>query len=136
MRDLWAYQLAISPLPPVPDDELKPIPVDEDSQVDLVGVDEEEKEEGIEDDKSDRSSPDPEDAKEEGNEDDDDSELLRRLSEDGDSDKDNEEEGDTGAGDTRKLGRKRRLVISDTVVTLLLALWVLRYPIMNVDLER
>ncbi|ORY24983.1 hypothetical protein BCR39DRAFT_545473 [Naematelia encephala] len=136
VRDLWAYQLAITPLPPVPS------PATSRSTTPLFNaharpVDDTEKtDEKDGDDKSDASASSQ---SSKGDEVDIDPEILAEISEG--SSEDDLQQVDRGDQRTSehikdaKWRRRRRLRISDTIVTLVLALWVLRIPVMNVDIE-
>jgi RNA polymerase I-specific transcription initiation factor RRN7 len=122
VRELWAYQLAISPLPSTPDVErssTSPIPLDPEEKEDDKG------EEDAETESSGSSSAVDLEA-----------ELLSGLSDGSKGDEEDLQDMD-GAGlgkrDVR-WRRKRRLRISDVVVTLVLGLWVLRMPILLVDI--
>lgn len=126
VRDVWAYQLAISPLPPVPSDEsLKdalqiepPLRPEDDDKSDDPG-------DGAAD--SDYSSSKGE------SELDIDSEILTELSDGTDGEAGSSFSPVMQRRDTR-WRRRRRLRISDTIVTLVLGLWISRIPVMNVDI--
>lgn len=80
------------------------------------------------------SEEEEEDEREEGP--DVDPEIIERLEE-----SDKEEEVNQSNMDDKKKGdtrwkRKRRLRISDTITTLVVALWIIRVPIMGLDIER
>jgi RNA polymerase I-specific transcription initiation factor RRN7 len=63
-----------------------------------------------------------------------DPDLLAELSDLSDDSEMNEvDTRETGSGPKWK--RRRRLRVSDTLVTLILGLWILRVPIMGVDIE-
>jgi RNA polymerase I-specific transcription initiation factor RRN7 len=63
-----------------------------------------------------------------------DPDLLAELSDVSDDSEMNEvDTRETGSGPKWK--RRRRLRVSDTLVTLILGLWTLRVPIMGVDIE-
>jgi len=85
-----------------------------------------------EDDKGESSDSDEGDQteKEEGV----DPDLLAELSDVSDDSEMNEvDTRETGSGPKWK--RRRRLRVSDTLVTLILGLWTLRVPIMGIDIE-
>ena len=85
-----------------------------------------------EDDKGDSSDSEEGDQteKEEGV----DPDLLAELSDVSDDSEMNEvDTRETGSGPKWK--RRRRLRVSDTLVTLILGLWTLRVPIMGIDIE-
>lgn len=95
---------------------------------------------GKEDDKGDESSSDEDEGgvqteKEEAALD---PELLAELSDL--SDQSDQEDREDARGAQSESGprwkRRRRLRVSDTLVTLILGCWILRVPVMNVDLER
>jgi len=63
-----------------------------------------------------------------------DPDLLAELSDvSDDSDMNEVDTRETGSGPKWK--RRRRLRVSDTLVTLILGLWTLRVPIMGIDIE-
>lgn len=145
-RDLWAYQLAISPLPEVPDytsavagEAGRSADAHHDSFDRQEEKDNEEPDSDDDDDKMDaKSSKSSASSKNEdildGNID---PELLAEMSE---RSTDSEAERRTGGLQGSKRGeaswkRKQRLRASDTIVTLITALWVLRVPFMLVDIE-
>jgi len=65
-----------------------------------------------------------------------DSDILNEISEGSSSDISVNHVGESEIlrGDTR-WRRKRRLKVSDTVTTLVMALWILRFPVLNIDIE-
>jgi len=107
-----------------------PMSVDEPSTGRNTGT--EDAEEKDDDDKGDSSDSEGGDQteKEEGV----DPDILAELSDLSDDSEMNEvDTRETGSGPKWK--RRRRLRVSDTLVTLILGLWTLRVPIMGVDLE-
>ncbi|WRT67298.1 uncharacterized protein IL334_004266 [Kwoniella shivajii] len=155
VRDLWACQLSLSSLPPLPDSSMhsrpsspSPPPVTtkhgQSSQLDIETVD---SHSGSENEKYDSVS---ESGKEEGSESesdretdiDVDPEILEQIE---GSDKEEERLHDvddaennhtmTGGKDKWKTRRKKKLKISDTVITVVMGLWILRIPIIGVDIE-
>lgn len=65
-----------------------------------------------------------------------DPDLLAELSDvSEDSDLNEVEPREMGSGTGPKWKRRRRLNVSDTLVTLILGLWTMRVPIMGVDIE-
>jgi RNA polymerase I-specific transcription initiation factor RRN7 len=114
------------------------IPADEDisSRRAETGTEGPEEEKTNDDDKADSSSDSEggdQTEKEEGEGPD--ADLLAELS-------DLSELSDLDDGDTGNIGKKgpkwkrrRRLRVSDTLVTLIIGLWILRVPVMNVDIE-
>ena len=136
MRDLWAYQLAIVPLPPRPDPSSHP-------EIDnLLNIgddkpdgksDEKAGSEDEETDDEDNGPPSP------GTTDSDepqiDPDILAEIS--NTSVETNTPRTPTsGQRSDTKWRRKRRLRVSDTIAVLVIALWVLRVPVMNVKIER
>ena len=132
VRELWAYQLAISPLPSPPGSsssrDTSIIPPDEEKTDDNV----DDKHDEIDDD-SDSSSDADEMDKEDAVLDDD---LFAELSErsESDDDDDQREKGNMD-GKGPKWKRRRRLRVSDTLVTLIFGLWILRIPVLNIDIQ-
>ncbi|WVQ77975.1 hypothetical protein IAT38_000056 [Cryptococcus sp. DSM 104549] len=131
VRDLWAYQLAISSLPPLPErpddsDARTPTPSPQPPVINLTtDINMDPSSSSSESDSQDDSESDP----------DVDPELLAQLS---DSDKDDGRD-DASPGDGKKgegrWKKKRRLKASDTIITLMVGLWVMRVPIMAMDME-
>ena len=140
VRDLWAYQLAFVQLPPPPQqitsNEIgrgdNPTNLEDDS---LSGEEKSDRD-GSEGSKSDNGSD--LDADREGDiEAELEQEVMAQLSADSSDDDtplrpfpQSEAEGDM------RWKRRRRLLVSDTVVTLIAALWVLRVSFMIVDIEK
>jgi cobalamin biosynthesis protein CobT len=123
VRDLWAYQLAMHHLPPRPSVHSP----DADHNTEARNEDLETAEGKQEEDGSDGSPKSDSDT-----ESDVDPGLLNDIENISD-----EENNAEGADDGRKTGKKKRpLRISDTLVCLIVGLWVLRYPVMNVDIEQ
>ncbi|WVR05321.1 hypothetical protein IAU60_002335 [Kwoniella sp. DSM 27419] len=150
VRDLWAYQLAISTLPSVPEPSRRsrsPTPPQAQTnsrQADAVpdiemanGEDDKSgsSDNGSENDKHDSTGSEP-DADSEIE-----AEMLQRIEEDSDQSKgegSDVEDGDRtlGVEDGKNGWRRRRLLrVSDTLVTLMVGLWILRVPVMAADLE-
>lgn len=161
VKDLWTYQLLISALPELPLPQMPekqepmrpptppPVPY---NPPQFKYVFEEDREQDSDDeviqhpdpyqlhpdyedsDASKSESDDEDDEREE--EPDVDLEIIERLEE-----LDKEEEvnqsnmDDKEKGDTR-FKRKRPLRASDTITTLVVALWIIRVPIMGLDIER
>lgn len=161
VKDLWTYQLLISALPELPlpqmpekQEPMRPptppsVPY---NPPEFKYVFEEDREQDSDDeviqhpdpyqlhpdyedsDASKSESDDEDDEREE--EPDVDLEIIERLEE-----LDKEEEvnqsnmDDKEKGDTR-FKRKRPLRASDTITTLVVALWIIRVPIMGLDIER
>ena len=124
MRDLWAYQLAISPIPS-PSIAIDPTF----SDTDASSSEHEEGNGELSDDDSlnDRSDKSDEEPLV-------DPDLLVELSDrskspDGAMDEPEEQRRDA------RWRRRRRLRAVDTIVTLVVALWIIRYPLANVDME-
>ncbi len=118
VRDLWAYQLAMCTLPPRPSSSGEDT---SDAGNDINDEKETAKEEGSASDKS-GSDNEPEI----------DPDLLNEI--EGLSDED--QENGTNQEGVNSAKKKRPLHISDTLVCLTVGLWTIRYPILNVDLER
>lgn len=161
VKDLWTYQLLISALPELPLPQMPekqepmrpptppPVPY---NPPEFKYVFEEDREQDSDDeviqhpdpyqlhpdyedsDASKSESDDEDDEREE--EPDVDLEIIERLEE-----LDKEEEvnqsnmDDKEKGDTR-FKRKRPLRASDTITTFVVALWIIRVPIMGLDIER
>lgn len=131
MKELWAYQISTAQNPNPPGY----VPADEDiSKTRRTETEGPEEEKTNDDDKGDSSSDSEEGdqtEKEEGV----DADILAELS-------DLSELSDMDDGDTGNVGksgpkwkRRRRLRVSDTLVTLIIGLWILRVPVINVDIE-
>ncbi|OXG53108.1 RNA polymerase I-specific transcription initiation factor RRN7 [Cryptococcus neoformans] len=162
VKDLWTYQLLISTLLELPlpkkleEQELvrpstpPPIPYNHPQFKYVVEEDEEQDSEDEvvqhpdpyqrypDSERSDVSKSDSEEEEEDEREEgpDVDPEIIERLEE-----SDKEEEVNQSNMDDKKKGdtrwkRKRRLRISDTITTLVVALWIIRVPIMGLDIER
>ncbi len=139
VRDLWAYQLAISPLPSVHEATsptgyvngmvTSPAPAQPFSNEEVQ----------IDDDKSDDSASSKSSESSKSADDANiDPELLAELSE-GSTDKEEqlrEVSPDSGTDSDLRWRRKGRLRVSDTVVTLVVGLWVTRVPVLSVDIEK
>jgi RNA polymerase I-specific transcription initiation factor RRN7 len=97
----------------------------------MTGTEGPEEEKSNDDDKGDSSDSEGDQTEKEEGVDEDILAELSDLSED--SDLNEVDTRDTGTGPKWK--RRRRLRVSDTLVTLILGLWTLRVPIMGVDIE-
>lgn len=141
VRDLWAYQIAMSPpvSPPWLDpsgtgdqaDSRTPVLQDgvgENTDQDMAGggndsSSDDESESGFS--LSRRTEPEV------------DPELLAMLSEGDGSDKEEGEMREVSPGrEVNHWRRRRRLKISDTIATLSLGLWMLRWPVSFIQIER
>ncbi|OCF36467.1 hypothetical protein I316_01716 [Kwoniella heveanensis BCC8398] len=160
VRDLWAYQLSIASLPTLPDQDDRskspsPLRSSQKPQAD-VDMHNEYKEDHSEGDESEKhgsmsgsgsasasgsgSGSGSDSVSENGDkgEYEVDPEILERLDE---SDKeeglDQLNPGGVGAkqGGDMKWKRKKQLKISDTIITLVVGLWILRIPVMGADIE-
>lgn len=161
VKDLWTYQILIStlpelPLPQIPEKQEPmrapappPIPY---NLPEFKYVFEEDAEQDSDDEVIQHPDPyqfhpdyeDSDASKSESDNDDDereeepdvDPEIIKRLEE---SDKEEEVDqsnvDDKQKGDTR-FKRKRPMRASDTITTLVVALWIIRVPIMGLDVER
>lgn len=132
VRELWAYQLAISPLPSPPGSSSSRhtsiIPPDEEKTDEKT----DDKHDGVDDDSDSSSDADDMDKEEAALDDD----LFAELSERSESEDDNDQrENGKMDGKGPKWKRKRRLRVSDTLVTLILGLWILRIPVLNIDIQ-
>jgi RNA polymerase I-specific transcription initiation factor RRN7 len=138
VRDLWAYQLAISPLPPVPEPEAVTGQADQ-ATTSLIPTEQVDEDSRSEDDKADEEAVRTRSGSSKSDDEAGiDSDLLAELSEDSTDKEEHLREITPGAeqrSDTR-WRRKRRLRVSDTVVTFVVALWVMRVPVLNVEVER
>ncbi|WVO21859.1 uncharacterized protein IAS62_003179 [Cryptococcus decagattii] len=161
VKDLWTYQLLMSTLPELPPPQIPekqepmrpptppPIPYnlsefkyvfEEDGEQDsddevIQHPDPYQLHPDYEDSDASKSESDDEDGERE-EEPDVDPEIIKRLEE-----SDKEEEVDQSNVDDKKKGdtrfkRKRPLRASDTITTLVVALWIIRVPIMGLDVER
>ncbi|ODN89154.1 hypothetical protein L198_06473 [Cryptococcus wingfieldii CBS 7118] len=138
VRDLWAYQLSISvlpdiPAPPVAEEET---PIQHSKSLPKLRIDPDPQP----DTRDEHSSSDSQSDSDEGESEPDDNidpELLRDL-EEGDGDGEDVEDGAKEDKNTRgdaRWKRKRRLRAADTITTLVLALWMMRVPVMGSDIE-
>jgi RNA polymerase I-specific transcription initiation factor RRN7 len=128
VRELWAYQLAMSPLPPIPVSSLSKSPPHQTKHHEDGGFDDQDENKEEDESDSDTESASSSAAEEE--------DLLAALTEDGKSDEeDMRAVGGDQVQDTR-WRRKRKLRASDVVVTLVLGLWILRVPVLFVTVER
>ena len=137
VRDLWAYQLASVQIPPPPDPDTpsgdrKNGPSLNDNLTGSAFDDEELKsvhyEGSGESSESEQSTPDDVALEEE---------LMARLSPNTSDDEAMQQvQGEASTASDVRWRRRRRIQITDTLVTLVVALWVLRIPVLNVDLER
>ena len=138
VRDLWAYQLAVSPLPSIPEPfvalspERFPLPAFTSADHGVIQS-QDQKDDEDEASKSSGSSKSEGDAGI-------DPEVLAELSEDSTDKEDQYREVSSPDYSPQRRDkrwrRKRRLRVSDTVVTLVVALWAMRVPVLNVDVER
>jgi RNA polymerase I-specific transcription initiation factor RRN7 len=138
VRELWAYQLATAQTSSPPfasaSNQLNPsaitgasgeVPVSEAAP------------DGKEDDKGDSSDSDEDGFRTEKEEDALDPEILAELSDLSDQSEDEgsaeqaRQDGERGP----KWKRRRQLRATDTLVTLIMGCWILRVPVMNVDVE-
>lgn len=134
VRELWAYQLAISPIPPAPGSSTRPNSPQRDSAG--PGEKADDKQDDKNDDTGSESGSDTSREKEDDKLDDD---VLEEISERSDISEDEDGDGtrDDPAGQGRgPVWRRRRpLRASDTLVTLITALWILRVPVLNIDIQ-
>lgn len=137
VRELWAYQLAISPLASPPGSSSlanasKPGREDEEAkgEAEHEKTDDKGEEEGDESD----SSSDAQTEKGDGELEED---ILAELSDRSEGSDDElqarEKEADGARGPPWK--RRRRLRASDTLATLVMGCWILRIPVVNVDIQ-
>ena len=128
MRDLWAYQLSLVKLPSKPNT----------TTADGVVGSKDTKEDEVEDNKSDDNKSDQEDdsKSDSSSEPGVDKDLLEEISERSSSSSDDDIGGQPSKFDGTKTDRRRPLRIIDTLVCLVVGLWVIRYPVVNVDIER
>lgn len=137
VRDLWAYQLAMSPLPRVPEPTAATFNPDDQAVAAMINgeADDTIQDDGKSDDEALSGSSTSSKADDNA---DIDPELLAELSEES-TDKEEqlrEVSPSSPQHDDIRWRRKRKLRVSDTVVTLIVGLWVMRVPIMNVDIEK
>ncbi|WOO82107.1 uncharacterized protein LOC62_04G005609 [Vanrija pseudolonga] len=135
VRDLWTYQLLVSPLPslqPPPSRPASPAPVPESGPSRLSG--ELRRQLSDSDTESDSGSATSKHEKEDGDTD--------SSKEDEVSDKSDEEEDEplrevdvNGPPPAEIYRRKRKLRVSDTLACLLLGLWILRIPFTHAGIE-
>ncbi|RXK35145.1 hypothetical protein M231_07593 [Tremella mesenterica] len=142
VRDLWTYQLSISPMPQPPGEQAypeqghaffsQPDPTVAVTAPELEAVADDELAEDEKDDPD--SDSELEDHK--SDEPDIDSDILMELSE-RDSDSDEKQHPATEEANTGGIQRTRhrRIAISDTLITLLVGMWILRIPVLFVDME-
>ena len=132
VRELWAYQLAISPVPSPPGFSASRQNSNDPVAGGMVDEKTDDKHDDLDDD-SDSSSDEDEKDKEEEILDED---LFAELSERSESE-DDDDQREKGKSDGRgpRWKRKRRLRVSDTLVTLIMGLWILRVPVVNVDIQ-
>lgn len=133
VKELWAYQLSTAQNPNPPGY----VPADEDiSKTRRTETEGPEEEKTNDDDKGDSSS-DSEDGDQTEKEEGVDADILAELSdlsELSDMDDDDRDTGNLGKSGP-KWKRRRRLRVSDTLVTLIIGLLILRVPVINVDIE-
>ena len=128
VRDLWAYQLSLVKLPSKPNT----------TTADGVVGSKETKEDEVEDNKSDDNKSDQEDdsKSDSSSEPGVDKDLLEEISERSSSSSDDDIGGQPSKHDGTRTDRRRPLRIIDTLVCLVVGLWMIRYPVVNVDIER
>ena len=128
VRDIWAYQLSLSTLPLKPDSTKTP---------GEEGLGEEAKENEKDDEKSDDENSDKDDASksDSSSEPGIDKDLLEEISERSSSSENDMTTAFNGGNGPKKSSRKP-LRASDTLVCLVVGLWVIRYPVVNVEIER
>lgn len=131
VKELWAYQISTAQNPNPPGY----VPVDEGILKDRRPATEGPEEEKTNDDDKGDSSSDSEEGDQTEKEEGVDADILAELS-------DLSELSDVDDGDSANVGksgpkwkRRRRLRVSDTLVTLIIGLWILRVPVINVDIE-
>ena len=131
VKELWAYQISTAQNPNPPGY----VPTDEDISKDRQPANEVPEEEKTNDDDKGDSSSDSEEGDQTEKEEGVNADILAELS-------DLSELSDVDDGDTGNVGksgpkwkRRRRLRVSDTLVTLIIGLWILRVPVINVDIE-
>ena len=128
VRDLWAYQLAFSTLPE------RPISLDNSA----IGGSMHQVNQAPNDDDMDKDGDgeSSEDSKSEASSKFDEEDLLARLSEDSMSTGSETPHTDVDEAQDAKWKRRKPLKVIDTLVTIIVGLWILRTPFMNVELER
>ena len=131
VKELWAYQISTAQNPNPPGY----VPADGDISKSLRTETEGPEEEKTNDDDKGDSSSDSEEGDQTEKEEGVNADILAELS-------DLSELSDVDDGDTANVGksgpkwkRRRRLRVSDTLVTLIIGLWILRVPVINVDIE-
>ncbi|WWD01218.1 hypothetical protein V866_008159 [Kwoniella sp. B9012] len=150
VRDLWAYQLSLSVLPPLPESsesnqqpDASPAIIDKHSQpsqsIDVEMVDQHRDRDSKSDDGSQPDSDTKDEKHDEGSDDergsDIDPEILERLEQSDGEDTERQNDDRSGDENRNKGKRRRKLRISDTIITLVMGLWILRVPFMAVDIE-
>ena len=144
VRELWSYQLLLTPIPKAETEKAEATPppqtktvassqfiynenADKDKEASGSDTDNDGSEsDGGKSDRSDRTDrTDKTDA-----------ELIARLSDDSDEEDDDAENERRAKEGNAPIPRKRqKLKVSDTLVCLLLGLWLLRIPFTHVDIE-
>jgi len=128
VKDVWTYQLSLAKLPVKPEAR-----IGEDGEVQRDETKDNEPDENKSDDsKSDREDDSKSDSSSEPGID---KELLEELSERSSSSED-EMDGYKDNEEEAKPRKKKTLTASDTLVCLIIGLWVIRYPVINVEIER
>ncbi|WWD16029.1 hypothetical protein CI109_100454 [Kwoniella shandongensis] len=143
VRDLWAYQLAISSLPLLPDSSEPPetpsprLPSSTKLKGNQSDVEMDHKSDERESDSNDSLNNDEKDSEDDdgGTDSELDAEVLERLTDSEKEEQELKEMSPNGQRRHAKWKRRRRLRVSDTIVTLVVGLWILRIPAMYVDLE-
>lgn len=138
VRELWAYQLATAQTSSPPFASA-PIQLNQSASTGASGEvpGSEAAPDGKEDDKGDSSDSDEDGFRTEKEEDALDPELLAELSDLSDQSEDEgfaeqaRQDGERGS----RWKRRRRSRATDTLVTLITGCWILRVPVMNVDIE-
>ncbi|WVQ71389.1 hypothetical protein IAR50_000923 [Cryptococcus sp. DSM 104548] len=138
VRDLWAYQLSISvlsdiPAPPVAEEET---PIQHSQSLPELRIAPDPEPDNRDDHSTSDSQSESDESDSEANNNID-PELLRDL-EEGDGDGEDIEDGareDRNARGDARWKRKRRLRAADTITTLVLALWMIKVPVMGSDIE-
>lgn len=142
VRDLWAYQIAITPA-------VSPPWLDPSGLGNQAGLESPGRHEGVRenadevmgdegsDGESTNDGSDSGSSREERSDPEVDPELLAMLSEGDGCDKEEGPMREVSPGqEITHWRRRRRLKVSDTIATLALALWVLRWPVSFIQIER
>ncbi|KAK8869704.1 hypothetical protein IAR55_000272 [Kwoniella newhampshirensis] len=140
IRDLWAYQLAMSSLPSPPDSSSASTEIlspDAKTMPEVLGKASDvgmghQSDEGS---SADEEGFEDEDGQDEKSDSELDPEVLEKLTESDKEEQNFMENSPNGQRRDTSWKRRRRLRVSDTVSTLVIGLWVLRIPVMYVDME-